>query len=270
MNEIPKENDIKSHVEHIIKNKVYHVRLKNPNRMCDIFLLKKFTEYFYNSKNKLCKKYVNKKLLITICSRNPTITLIRNIIYLNKIFVNYQKKICIIDSDSTDFTVYNIISKKYPLIDIHFIKNKNYEYGAYKYSYSKYANYDIYCCIQDGILFINNIDISEINDDTAFIFYDNSGFNSHLQIKSHAINLLKNVDLDYQKIIDTNFTLATFDSFIVTNSTIKNIFEVLINPPISKEGSCSYERLFGLYFIIKKYKTINIRGSIKKIYGGRI
>ena len=67
-----------------------------------------------------------------------------------------------------------------------------------------------------------------------FKYYHNSGFNSHKSIKSLGIELLRNVDLEYKKIIDTNFTLATHCSFICTNYTIKNLFETLINPPIKK------------------------------------
>ena len=209
-------------------------------------------------------------LLIIICSKNPTEILIKNIINLYKIFNIYDLKICIIDSCSTDLTIYNEISKKFPLIEIHFPNNKNYEYGAYKYAYFKYPDYDIYCCIQDSFLIVKNIDISKIDDKTVFKYYHNSGFNSHKSIKSLGIELLRNVDLEYKKIIDTNFTLATHCSFICTNYTIKNLFETLINPPINKNGSCCYERLFGLYFIIKKYNTINISDKVNKIHNKRI
>ena len=91
----------------------------------------------------------------------------------------------------------------------------------------------------------------------------------HRNIKSLGIELLKNVDLEYKEIIDTKFTLATHNSFICTNYTIKNIFKNLINPPKNKDGECAYERLFGLYFIIKKYNTIDISDKVSKIHGGR-
>lgn len=219
------------------------------------------------------KEFVPKKLLIIICSKNPTEILIQNIINLYKIFNIYDLKICIIDSCSTDLTIYNQISKKFPLIEIHFPNNKNYEYGAYKYGYFKYPDYDIYCCIQDSFLINENIDISKINDKTALTYHTSSyisGFNAHPSIKPLAIELLRNVDLEYKKIINTNFTLATHSSFICTNYTIKNILETLINPPINKDGSCCYERLFGLYFIIKNYNTINISDKVNKIHNKRI
>lgn len=211
-----------------------------------------------------------KTLLISICSKNPKQPLLNNIINLNKFFNEYKKKICIIDSCSKDLNIYNEISEKFPLVEIFFVNNKNYEYGAYKYAYLKYPDYDYYCCIQDTFIIDKDIDISIINDQTVFTYHHNSGFFSHPSIKSLGINLLTNVELEYNKIINTGFTLATHSSFICTNYTIKNIFDTLINPPTNKEGSCCYERLFGLYFIIKKYKTINISNIVKKIHGRRI
>ena len=145
-----------------------------------------------------------KKLLITICSKNPDKTLLYNLDRLNTFFNNFIKKICIVDSDSNDFSTYEIIRDKYPDIDIYFIQNKNYEYGAYKYSYSKNSDYDIYCCIQDSYVFEKEIDISSITDNDAFIYYNTSGFYWSKLVKKHAIRLLENVDLNYSSIIDND------------------------------------------------------------------
>lgn len=214
---------------------------------------------------------MTQSLLIIICSRNPIQELIQNITNLYKFFDNYDKKICIIDSGSTDLTTYNKISEQFPLIEIHFVNNKNYEYGAYKYAYLKYPDYDIYCCIQDTFIIKKDIDISKIDDKTVFTYRDRpSGWGYHPRIKPHGIKLLINTDLlkypEFQKLNNKRFTLTTHCSFICTNYTIKNIFETLINPPINKTGSCCYERLFGLYFIIKNYNNINISRKVKKIH----
>lgn len=214
---------------------------------------------------------MKKSILFIISSKNPSGILIKNITNLNKFFDDeYEKKICIVDSSSTNFDQYNDISNKYPSIDINFIENKNWEYGAYKYAYNKYPNYDIYCCLQDTSTVIENIDLSKITDNTAFTFHHNSGFYSDPSLKNKLSGeLLKNVNLEYSGIIDISFTLATHNLFIVTNYTIKDIFETLINPPQNKRGSKCYERLFGLYFIIKNYETINISKKIHKINGKR-
>ena len=189
-----------------------------------------------------------------------------------------KKKITIIDSDSTDFIIYDEIKHLFPTIDIHFIKNKNYEFGAYKFSYLQYPDYDIYCCIQDKFIITQNIDISQINDDTSFIYYNNTGFDQFgpewKYINNYINKFFYNFDKDfintYKHIDFTKFTLAQHSSFIVTNSNIKNIFNTFTLPPTEKIHSCLYERLFGLYFIINNIKTIDISYCVKKYHGNRI
>ena len=67
--------------------------------------------------------------LIAISSRNPTENLYGNIFYLNK--YHNDKKIIIIDSDSTDFTMYEKIKNDFPFVEIHYSKTKimNLEHG---------------------------------------------------------------------------------------------------------------------------------------------
>ena len=70
-------------------------------------------------------------------------------------------------------------------------------------------------------------------------------------------------------LIHTRFVLAEHSSFIVNNAIMKDIFTTLQIPPIDKEGSCCYERLFGLYFIIKKINTVSFTNYVNKISVGR-
>ena len=175
--------------------------------------------------------------------------------------MNDNTKICIVDSDSDNFDNYNKVKEKYPSVDIQYTKNKNYEYGAWKYAYTLYPNYDIYICIQDTLLINKYIDLNIIDNNNVYTFsYRNNpsnkgGFYSHLEIKPEGIKLLEGVNLNYKDIIDTEFELATHSSFIVNNYVMKNIFETLIHPPTSKDGSCAYERIFGIYFILKNIKS---------------
>lgn len=211
----------------------------------------------------------NLKLLITISSKNPSKYLLKNIENIQNCFYMYpNKKICIIDSNSDNLNIYDIIKKKYPLIyeDIEFVKNKNYEYGAYKLSYFKYPDYDVYCCIQDSLILNSYIDLSLINDNTAFTYCEKVGFNTHKSIKNKGIELLNNVKLDYEQIIHTDFNLATHCSFIVSCNIMKDIYETLTNPPLDKKGSCCYERLFGLYFILKKINIIKMQDFFTKFH----
>ncbi len=211
---------------------------------------------------------MDKKILITICSKSPNEILYNNILKLKEFYS--EAKIIIIDSDSSDFYIYNKIKNEFNDIEIHYIKNKNYEYGAWKSGYSMYPNYDIYICIQDSIIINKYIDFSHITSNDAFIIYHISGFNSHIEIKPHALSLLENTKLNYNNIIDTKFILAQHSSFIVTNERLNDMLITLCNPPINKEDSCAYERIFGLYFILKNINTINISNYINKTHGKRI
>jgi len=226
-----------------------------------------------NKRNKKSKKIKkggsNLKTLIVICSKSPNDYLYQCVEALYNIQVNNNTKICIVDSDSDNFENYNKVKEKYPSLDIQYAKNKNYEYGAYKYAYNLYPDYNIYMCIQDSLIINKAIDLSIVDNNNAYTFNYRYGFYSHLETKPVAIELLKDVDLNYKDIIDTDFIIATYNSFIVNNYVMKNILETLIHPPINKDGSCAYERIFGMYFILKNIKTHGLNNYITKNSGGR-
>jgi hypothetical protein len=219
------------------------------------------------------------KTLFVLCTKNPNQNLINNIHNIYNIQLYKENpdlcKICVIDSDSDSNNVmyFTTLKKKFPDVELHLCKNKNYEYGAWKYAYSLYPNYERYVCLQDSLIIRQKFDLDLVNnDDTALIFFDNSGFNSHRVIKNRGLEILTQCNLDnaYKNIVHTNFTLATHSSFVVNNKVMKDIFDTLICPPINKTDSCCYERIFGLYFIIKNIKTINIANFLNKIHGNRI
>jgi hypothetical protein len=97
--------------------------------------------------------------LIVICSRNPNNYLIENVTNLKKFYPD--NKIIIIDSDSTDLTSYKIVKEKFNDIEIHYVKNKNYPYGAWKIAYNLYPNYETYMCIQDSLICTKKITIKK-------------------------------------------------------------------------------------------------------------
>jgi hypothetical protein len=214
---------------------------------------------------------LNNKILIIICSKSPNPLLYECIDKLYKIQIKNNKnyKICVVDSDSSDLTNYDKVKKNYPDVDINFVKNKNYEYGAWKYGLTKYPDYNIYFCIQDTLIINKFIDISIVNDSNAYIWHSYNGYNGHISIKEKGINNLKNSDLDYHSIVHTDFTFATHSSFIVSNKTMNDIFLTLKEPPVDKDGACFYERNFGLYFIIKKIITHNLNDFMDKTNGKR-
>ena len=150
------------------------------------------------------------------------------------------------------------------------IKNKNYEYGAWKYILDNHPTFDIYFCIQDTIIMNHYVDLSILDNKTAYTFYNNTGYNSHISIKAIGIENLKGSRLNYEPIIHTDFKLAQHSCFIVNNHIMKDIFNHLTIPPVNKNGSCFYERNFGIYFLDKSIHTNDLYGYMRKITGNRI
>jgi hypothetical protein len=178
-------------------------------------------------------------------------------------------KICVVDSDSNNLMHYVEVAQRFPEVEIHLVKNRNYEYGAWKYISNRHSNYDVYFCIQDSNLIEKRIDLSVVNDSTAYTFHHESGYHIHMSIKQKGIDNLKKSTLDYEPLIDTQFLLTQHCAFIVNRKTLRDIFISLPEPPVDKDGSCFYERNFGLYFIIKGITTLNLHDSMIKINGGR-
>jgi hypothetical protein len=181
----------------------------------------------------------------------------------------YIYKIHIVDSCSENVVNYEKVSQDFPDVEIHMIENKNYEYGAWKYILDKYKSSDIYFCIQDSTCLHKYIDLDILNDKTAYTFHNHSGYNAHLPIKNLGIENLKDSNLNYLPIIDTNFNLATHSSFIVNNKILQDIFRHLTIPPVDKNGSCFYERNFGIYFLDKGINTIDLHSFMTKTHGNR-
>jgi hypothetical protein len=215
-------------------------------------------------------------ILVVICSKFPNDILINSIDSLKENQINNdhdQKnkyKIIVVDSGSNNFVVYEKINILFPDVNICYIQNKNYEYGAYKYAIQNFQDFDIYICLQDSCIISKYIDLSVVNEMTAYIYYDQSGYQSHLSIKEKGKNFLKHDQIIFDKIINERFTLATHCFLIVTKNVMIDIFKTLTIPPQDKDGSCIYERNFGIYFILKEMKTINVSDKIRKIHNMRM
>ena len=212
--------------------------------------------------------------LICICSKYPNPLLYECIDNLYKKQVNapqkYTYKIHVVDSDSENLSYYNKITQDFPDVEIHMIKNKNYEYGAWKYILDKYPHFDVYFCIQDSIIIDQHIDLNVLDDKTAYTFHHHSGYFSHWEIEHLGIENLKGSGLDYMPLLDTDFNLAQHSCFIVNNKIFKDIFKHLTIPPVDKNGSCFYERNFGIYFLVKHINTIDLYNFMHKIHGRRM
>ena len=213
------------------------------------------------------------KLLVIISSKNPNELLLKNI--KNIINLYPYAKILIVDSDSTNFNTYNKIIELNlnQKIEIAYIKNKNFEYGAYKYGFEKYPNYDKYMCIQDSFIINKYIDINKVNDLTCYTYHKNTGYFKAMRcLKRFSLQLLENSSIlsTYKKLHNKKFNQSQHNSFIISNDTFNKILINLNKLPYNKKTSVSYELIFGLFFIHFNYNTLPLNQFVTKIHGRRI
>ena len=210
-----------------------------------------------------------KRILITYSCYNPPNCLVESIqsLYDLQITNEYDYKIICIDNGSNILSTYDIIKKRFTFVEIIYANNKNFEYGAYKYALNNFPIFDIYFCLQDTNIIKKQIDLKLIKNKCGYTHFHLSGFQSHSSIrKGESYNrLMKGINLNVSDIIDSRFNLAQHNMFIITKSDLHDLFETLTNVPIKKIDTNFYERLFGLYFIKKNIKTINIEKNIYKV-----
>ena len=202
------------------------------------------------------------KNLAIICARNPTDILLRTIIGLNEHYSDFD--IVIIDSNSEETDTYDTIKKDHPHVNIHFIKNKNYEFGAYKAAYKLYPNYDIYMCLQDAVTPLKRFPFEEMGDNDVCHLPHYSGLSWGEGLPTIK-GLLKGTE--YHKTFSdlwekkTEFSLTTLNFFVVKNPLLKKLIETLPNLPKDKTGSCSFERVLSICFIKNEWFMIPLNWS---------
>lgn len=204
--------------------------------------------------------------LAVICSRNPTETLLVVIRELNKFYPDFD--IAIIDSDSDQLDTYEIVKKEHPDVKIHFVKNRNYEFGAFNTAHNLYPNYSTYMFMQDNITPINRLPIENMNEDDVYFIPHDSGFQSggaqharHLfAFTEKALKDTKYFDT-YLQLKDSRFSICTCNFFVAKNSTVKNLLKNLRVLPQDKMGSCSYERILAIFFLKEGYNMIRVGWS---------
>ena len=215
----------------------------------------------------------SKNILIVYSCFNPPLCLVTSIQSVYNLQIKndntHNYKILCIDNGSSIITTYDKINKEFPLVKIVYANNKNFEWGAYKYALEKFNNYDIYICLQDTTILNKKLDLHMITNGRVGIAFHKSGFNSHKSLinSNNFHRLMKNIDINAKNIMlcNTNFCIAQHNIFVITKLDLQDLFKTLKNPPIIKLDSNFYERLFGMYFISKQIKTIDIQPNIKKI-----
>tara|TARA_R110002051_G_scaffold5990_1_gene29703 strand:+ start:2546 stop:3208 length:663 start_codon:yes stop_codon:yes gene_type:complete len=214
---------------------------------------------------------MNKSVLIVYSCYNPTTSLIDSIQSLyDTVKINdvKHKIICVDNNTEYKFTTYDIIREKFPNVEILCVKNKNYEWGAYKYAYDNFPNYDFYFCLQDTIIFEKGFDISNIEDNSPYTIFHSGGFKnmgrgfSSQDLLNHRL-FKQNINFD--DMVNEDFILVQHNTFLITKLDLSKLFKALNNPPINKIDAEMYERIFGAYF--DKSNTVRrvLNPYIKKI-----
>lgn len=212
-------------------------------------------------------------MLTIISSKNPTQKLIDNVKNINNIKLNVNNKIIIIDSNSTDGSYYDKLILLYPNVEIHYLKNKNYELGAYKLGYEMYPGYDIYMCLQDTTIIKESF---EVNFNSVYLWETKIGYktkyNGTYEFINDAPEFIKYDEMKktFDKIKNTKFSIATHCIFICNNKTIKKLLNNFNRLPRQKKDSENMERLIGLFFIHYKYNCVDIKKYFNKFHGKRL
>tara|TARA_X000000950_G_C13894522_1_gene652271 strand:- start:2378 stop:3010 length:633 start_codon:yes stop_codon:yes gene_type:complete len=206
----------------------------------------------------------NNDILVIISTKNPTEYLIQQIKKIN--YLLPQSKIIIVDSDSTEFSYF----KKVPdNVEIHYAKNKGYEWGAYKYAFNLYPSYKLYVCIQDTLI-LESLPIT----DKLYFYKDKCGFQNDHNSYPKAYNMLgakpslRQLCKAYRGL---PFEICAHNSFIINHRMFSLMNHELPFVPICKLESQAMERIFGLWLLQHRFsKKMNDLAKITtKIHGKR-
>ena len=214
---------------------------------------------------------MDRSVLVVYSCYNPPSSLLDSIqsVYSKVININHFRiAIVCVDNDSNILTTYDIIKSKFPDVEIIFNKNKNYEWGAYKYAHDNFPYYDFYFCLQDTIIFEKPFDIDLIEDNSPYTIFHSGGFKlmgrgfSSQDLLNHKI-FKQNINFD--DMVNEDFILCQHNTLLITRSDLSKLFKFLINPPTNKIETEMYERIFGAYFDKTKHKRRVLNPYIKKI-----
>lgn len=218
-------------------------------------------------------KSINKNLVFCICSKNPSNILIKNISNIKSLYTDSE--INVIDSDSNNFEVYNIIKEKFPDVKLHFIKNKNYEIGAWRYALNN-INAEKYILIQDTLIITKQINFDFNKSDVYTFKHKMSGgfFNIESPNWEEELKIMTEdtVFADIcQELKYRTIDIATHSSFAITKKNLELFFSEYNKNSTKKCHSEITERLF---YIMFKHYNFKISHLIEdnhwyKIHSGR-
>jgi len=238
------------------------------------------TRWKFISKKRENLKNFEKSLrkICVISTKNPTHILLDTITNVKKYYPNFD--IVVIDSDSDNFDMFKNIPGD---VKVEYIKNKNWELGAWFYAYNKYNKYDIYMFIQDTLTPVKTIPLDYeniINSDYFYSFH----YSTRLKDGGDATimlgklrNVYNNTKLQFIADMDgnTQITGAAHSSFITNSKNTKIILELediymMKKLKKNKEDAGLSERTVGIMADKHRFRRIDMTGYFKKNHGGRM
>lgn len=215
------------------------------------------------------KSYImNKTNLCVICTKNPNEVLLNTINGIKRFYPEFD--IVVVDSDSTNMEGFKALPSD---VTVEFIKNKNWELGAWTYAYNKYNNYKVYMFLQDGLEPIHRIlgfDTNTFENGTLYSFHYNARIvdGGHLD---ELYNVYKDTNLHFLYGInpDTRITGTAHTSFITNNANVRTMLQmedayITKNIKKTKVHSWLSERTGGLLVELAGNKRIDINPFFKK------
>ncbi len=212
-----------------------------------------------------------KERLAVISTKNPTDVLIETINNLMKFYPEFD--IVVIDSDSDDRHMFESIPDG---VTVEYIKNKNWELGAWHYAYHKYNDYKVYMFIQDTLVPTERI--IELDKDN---FKEGTIYSVHYDAKikdgghlDELYNVYNGTNLDFIDGIDPDMKIVgmAHSSFITNKANVPTILrmeDAYIDKNITKTKvhSLLSERTGGL--LADGSRRIDMTPYFKKFNGKR-
>ena len=161
-----------------------------------------------------------------------------------------RNKIICVDNNSRNRSTFALVKKSFPQVEIFFVKNPHYEWGAYRFAYERFfTEFDVFICLQDTIVITQRIDLYAVHPKQVYIACHYSGFHSHPNLKNEAhrrfikgkeeqwwsggdIQNTASSSKGRSSIIDTTFCVAQHNSFVIRKDTLKKLFAVLDQPRV--------------------------------------
>lgn len=212
-----------------------------------------------------------KDRLAVICSFNPSDVLLTTVTKLQEYYNEFD--IIIIDSDSTDCSMYNLLPSE---CKVDYVKNKNYELGAWSYAFQTYPNYKVYMFIQDTLTpncRIPNFDKTTYENGTIYTFHFHQTLNACGYFKE-LYDVYYNTKLHFISQLNPNMNIigGAHTSFILNKEHIPIILELEDAYQYRKKtkiDSWLSERTLGIIADTLP-KNVNIWDFFTKIHGNRM